>query len=377
VKIAIIADSLGVGGAERQVLYAVGALARRGYDVELIYYHQARDSYDPSITAPGKVTFITKGRSRLLFLWRLWRHFKRRGYDLVHGFKGVTCLYSSLAARLAGVPVALAGFRTHYHLGKGKTFAFDVVYRLVNRLSDGWIVNSRAIADSLVEGVGARADRCYVVYNGIEQEKFASPLSGPEARAKLDLPAGCATVTMVARITPEKQHGMFLEMAAVVAARHPETRFLIVGGARDEELLKRLRNQADELGISQHVRFLGWRSDIPDVLAATDISVLTSDYEGLSNSVVEAMCAGKPVISTDYPGVDEIVRDGVNGFVVPRRDATAMAEKVCLLLEDPPLRRQMGQAGRQIVREQFSVEAMTEKLLEVYRQTLEEKARAH
>jgi glycosyltransferase involved in cell wall biosynthesis len=120
------------------------------------------------------------------------------------------------------------------------------------------------------------------------------------------------------------------------------------------------------LGLENDAGFLGNRSDIPDILAATDISVLSSHYEGLSNVMLEAMGSGIPIVSTDYAGVDEVLTDGVDGFVVPLNDAEGLARRMVQLLDDADLRRRLGQAGRESVCRRFTLDAMGRRLLRVY-----------
>jgi len=125
--------------------------------------------------------------------------------------------------------------------------------------------------------------------------------------------------------------------------------------------------------VSEAVRFLGDRSDIADILAATDVSVLTSHYEGLANALIEAMSAGVPVVSTDYAGVEELLTDGRQGFIVPRGDAAAMARRVCQLLDDPGLRERMRREGIESAEQRFSIEAMAGSLRLVYETCLRRK----
>jgi glycosyltransferase involved in cell wall biosynthesis len=122
--------------------------------------------------------------------------------------------------------------------------------------------------------------------------------------------------------------------------------------------------------------FLGNRADVPDLLAATDVTVLTSQVEGLPNALVESMCLGVPVVSTDYPGVEELVTDGREGFVAPRGNAPALAERVGHLLQDEALRRQMGACGRRTVEARFGLEAMATNLLAAYQMCLERVGRS-
>ncbi|MCP4590280.1 MAG: glycosyltransferase [bacterium] len=363
-RIAIVLDSVTRAGAERQALYTVRELARRGHDVELIYYRRTQYEYDVSDLGGAKVTFLSRHGSYPRFLLRMYRHLKRGGFDVVHGFKATPSIYGGLAAWLAGVPVVLGGYRSGGYQGRG-------VVRLLHRLSvhvfTGWVVNAQAIADAMVAGIKLPPERCWVVYNGIEPDAFVSALSPAESKRRLGLDEGAPVVSLVARFDPPKNHALFLRMAGLVHQSFPEARFLLVG---DGELRDPIRRQAESMGLGDCVRFLGHREDVPDVLAATDISVITSHYEGLSNVLVEAMAASRPVVSTAYPGAEELVTDGHNGWLAPCGDAPAFADCVRRLLEDPSLRQQMGENGRRIVEERFSIDASMDRLVSVYEECL-------
>jgi glycosyltransferase involved in cell wall biosynthesis len=243
----------------------------------------------------------------------------------------------------------------------------------MRRLVDAWIVNARAIADSAVAAIGARREDFFILYNGIEPEAFVSALTPAEAKRRIGLDPGCPVVAKMARLHPQKNHPMFLRMAAAVLQRRPDARFLIVG---DGPLRAALEEQARSMGLAGAVLFLGLRGDVPDLLAATDVSVLTSDFEGLANALLEAMSVGLPVVTTDYPGVEEIITDRQEGFVVPREDAQTMAEAICRLLDRDDLRREMGQCGVRTVKTRFSMEAMASNLFSIYRTCLERKGRS-
>jgi len=232
------------------------------------------------------------------------------------------------------------------------------------------VVNSRAVADSLVAAVGVRREICFVVSNGIDPLDWQSTLSSAEARSKLGLPASCGVVSIVARLRAQKNHCLFLETARRVAAVRPDTMFLVVG---DGEELDRLQARTSALGIGQQVRFLGSRSDVPDILAASDVSVLTSHYEGMANALLEAMCAGLPVVTTDFAGARELVTPEQEGLIAPLGDAAALSAAILRLLADQELRSRMGRVGQRTVEQRFGVTAMAKQLLDAYRLCLAQK----
>jgi len=360
-RIALVIDSIMRGGAERQALYAARGLARQGCDVELVYYTRSPQfDYEASLAGSAKLTCLPKEDRPLRFLARLRAHLAGRGFEVVHSFKGTPCLYGGLAARLAGVPVIVGSYRGGRYV-EGR--AMRLAHRWLSRVQSAWVVNSEAVVEELVRHVHARRGRCHVVRNAIDVEAFRPTLDPSRARAKLGLDPGCETVTILAVLRPEKNHGLFLEAAVRVARARPRACFLVVGEGPERGAIE---VALARLGLGERVRLLGMRADVPDVLAATDVSVLTSVYEGLSNTLMESLAASVPVVSTHHAGVESLVRDGAEGFVVPQGDARALADRVIELLADPPQRARMGRSGRERVAAHYGLDAMAAALLALY-----------
>jgi glycosyltransferase involved in cell wall biosynthesis len=357
-RVAIVSDSLARGGAERQAIHAARELGRLGCDAELIYYHRVAHAYD-ELPDEARTTFLPKNGRSLRFLRSLRQHVRSRRFDVVHGFQGSPTLYACAAARLAGVPVVLGGVRAEYD----ETGLVRLGHRFVNRVADGWVVNSWATRRSMTSRIGTDPGKVFVVYNGIDPARFAARLSGPDAKRRLGIDPGVPVVSIFAVIRPQKNHRLFLEAAASVLKALPETRFLVIGGGAGQPPLEAYSRA---LGISDRVTFLGSRTDIPDLLAATDISVLTSHYEGLPNALMEAMAVAKPVVSTACAGIEELVSDGREGLIAPTGDREGLASRIVALLGDESLRRRLGDNGLRTVTERFSMEAMGRSLLAVY-----------
>jgi glycosyltransferase involved in cell wall biosynthesis len=176
---------------------------------------------------------------------------------------------------------------------------------------------------------------------------------------------------VVGRLSPEKRVDLFLRAAAQVLSRVPESRFLVVGGGEPRGDLKAL---ASSLGLGARAIFTGARSDVAALLAAMDLLVLASDFEGLPNSVMEAMAAGRPVVATDLGGCRELVSPGETGFLVPTGSAHALGEKMAAILELPDRGRAMGRAGLERIRIRFGVDLMARRFEELYLRCVRESA---
>lgn len=337
--------------------------------MDLISYHPGNDFVE--YIRDHSIRFARTDATGALRLGRIRAmvaHLLDGEFDIAHCFGGTTTVTGSVAGSWAGVPVVggCRGKYTEHPLAKP-------ALRMVNRFLAGWIVNSRAAADTLSQAFGIDRGKCLVVYNGIDTEVFATQLSPAEARERIGVNPSCPVVSIMAQLRAEKNHPLFLKTAALTLTAHPDARFVIAG---DGDLRSSLEELARSLGIADHVVFLGNRADVPDLLAATDVTVLTSQVEGLPNTLVESMCLGVPVVSTDYPGVEELVTDGREGFVAPRGNAPALAERVGHLLQDETLRRQMGACGRRTVEARFGLHAMATNLLAAYQTCLERVGRS-
>lgn len=264
------------------------------------------------------------------------------------------------AARAAGVPTVV---RTE-HLPDLITDPvqrrdYDRMHRRVDRI----VCVSETARDSFVRA-GVPAHKLLVIRNGIA---FRSAAPDPaEVRARLGLPFDATLVLTVARLTEQKGHRHLLEAAPAVRERVPGAHFVWVGeGPLGDELRKRTR----ELGIEGNVHLTGRRTDVPDLLAAAELFVLPSLFEGLPLVVLEAMAAGVPVVGTRVCGTREAVEDGVCGRLVPARDPAALAAAILEVLERPDLGARWGAAGRRRARREFSAARMARETAALYQET--------
>jgi len=193
-----------------------------------------------------------------------------------------------------------------------------------------------------------------------------------EWRSQHAVPQDALVYTCVAGLRPIKNHRLLLQAFAEAVQRLPDALLLLVGppDRLNPSYAESLKALAQELGLEQCVRFLGNRADVPDILRASDVFVLSSDYEGNPLSVLEAMAAGLPVISTAVGGVPELVQDGATGLLVPAGDAHALAEAIVQMGRDPMRRAIMGDAARQTALQRFDVRVMSRAYAALYQQLL-------
>lgn len=220
---------------------------------------------------------------------------------------------------------------------------------MLARRVDRYIAVSQAIAERLTETLGWPQSKIEVIRNGVVLDRLQRPPNST-MRERLAGDAERPVVLTVARLDPQKG----LDVLVAAAAEMPDARFVVAGEGRQRG---RLEADAQRLGLRDRIVFLGHRTDVPDLLAASDLFVLPSLYEGSSLAVLEAMASGKPIISTAVGGTDELLLHGESGLLVPARDAGALASAIQTALSDPSLRNRLGAAARERAANHFSAAA--------------------
>jgi glycosyltransferase involved in cell wall biosynthesis len=216
-----------------------------------------------------------------------------------------------------------------------------------------------------IQQLGRDPRKLVSVANCVDIERFRPSVDGTAIRRELGLTAEHHVIGTVSRFGEHRKGlNFFVDMASVVVAAYPAARFVMVG---DGPLRSELEAQAASLGILDRVVFTGARRDIPELLAAMDVFVMPSLYEGGPITVLEAMALAKPVVATPVGMVPEAITDGVSGLIVPPADSGALSRAVLSLLSDPELATRLGRNGRQVVTARFSPDALVDGVVDVYR----------
>jgi glycosyltransferase involved in cell wall biosynthesis len=227
------------------------------------------------------------------------------------------------------------------------------------------LVSVSGDVDTRHREIFARADKHSVIYNGVE---FTRPgTSRDDIRRQLDLPSG-PTIIVVARVEPVKDHETLLRAVSLLHRQGMPVNLLIAGDGSESE---RLQAMLHDLGLNtERIRFLGFRTDVPELLHAADIFVLSSLGEGLPLAVLEAMGQGLAVVATSVGGVPELISTRKNGLLVPPRSPELLAEALAELIRKPEFRQQLGEAGAVRVKNNFSFDQMARQYEELYRSLL-------
>ena len=250
-----------------------------------------------------------------------------------------------------------------------RTTAQRTVERNAFKLAHAVVANATAVKDQLI-AEGVRKDKIEVIYNGIDLTRFNQNGNRDDALARLNLESirGRPVITMVANFEYRvKDHPMLLRTAQRVTREVPEAIFVIAG---EGELREETEQLAAELGVKDWCLFTGRCASVPDLLAASDICLLTSQAEGFSNSILEYMAAGCAVVATNVGGASEAIVEGETGHLVNSGDDATMAARIIELLRDPERRSQMGLNGRRVVEERFSLQSRLAKTSALYQRLL-------
>jgi L-malate glycosyltransferase len=341
----------GLAGTERNLLTIIRHLDRQKFEPYLItlqdceYYRAGKFDCETACWHCNRVlstAFIAK-RSQLVDFMR------EKAIDVVQTFFLEAHLLAGSAARKAGVRAVVSSRR---NLGYSYGLKEKILLKIANRYPLRFLANSLAVANTIARVEGCRRELFEVIHNGVE----ISPRV-PDERHQTK------SVVMVANLRPVKSIPTLIQAAAIVAKEIPKVRFRIIGEGPDRHELQGLINA---LKLQSIVSMPGAATDVHSAISTAAIGVLTSASEGFSNSLLEYMDAGLAVVATKVGGNEEIVQDGVSGYLVDAGDDGAVADRLLKLLNEPELARSMGRAGRKLVEEQFSVEAMLRRHEEFY-----------
>jgi len=373
------------GGTERQVVnlatkldrsrfrLEMACLKKRGHFLNEIEQHHIPIREFPITRLYNPGTFAQQVR--------LAAHIKRQKIQIVHSYNFYANVFALPAARLAGVPVTIASIRDR---GVYLTPAKTRMQKYLCNYSDCVLVNAESIKEWLIEE-GYQPDKITVIRNGIDLSRYGNKPKDVSLHREFGLPETSPLIMMASRLNPQKGVEDLLRAAAIVTNRCPEARFLIVGEkqqdgnivlAADKEFAHKMEQLVVDLGLSRHVIFTGYRSNVPEILAQATVSVLPSHSEGLSNSLLEAMASGIPVVATRVGGNPELVKDGETGLLVPPHDPDALAQAICTLLQNRDLAKTFGMRARRRAELDFSLERMVGDTQELYLKLLERHKRS-
>jgi glycosyltransferase involved in cell wall biosynthesis len=362
IKILHIMPQICIGGAERQLYALIRHSDSDFMQHEVLYFADSGDDQGYELFRHAGIRFSRIPRNKK-HPWRFLQNFSQAieeiDPEVVHCWLYSGNLWGRWAAILAGVKCIIVAYRStgliYWRLLRLNEFFFG---RWVH-----YLANSRAVAQAVGKSIGVAPGKFEVIYNGVDLDKYTVPSQREKWLAQLNLPEHTRLVTMVGRLTDAKNYPMLLQIARLCQQNELPVHFLIVGHGEKENELKNLRR---ELGLEKMVTFLGLRRDIPVILKSSDIFCFTSNYEGFSNAVLEAMAAELAIVTTDFQGVNELIETGVTGQIVRRNNADEAFAMIREYVDNPGHCQAIGQMARSVVKTRFEMDAMVMNTLRFY-----------
>ena len=370
-----------VGGAQENTLLTIKGHLEAGHHVELatgpspgregkLLENTGIQAF-PIVEFPDMVRELSPLHDIKAF-FALKKYFKAGKFDVVHTHSSKAGIIGRIAGRMAGVPVVvhtIHGLAFGPYESRMKNLIYISAERYAARKCDRIYSVAQAMIDQCLEQKIGTPDLFKVVYSGMELDRFLQAENSLSLREKLGIPAQAKVVGAVARLFPRKGYEDFFPVAAKVAAKLPETRFLIMGDGPSRADYEKL---CDELKIRDKVIFAGLISpdQIADYIALTDTVAHFSLKEGLPRVAVQALAEAKPVVAYPLDGTPEVVLHDQSGYLVQPGDREAAADALIRILSDETTQKRLGTAGREIVRDKFPWQKMSQALIEDYERLL-------
>jgi len=370
VKIVHLITTLDVGGAEKHLLWLGAAQVARGHEVGVVWF-KGQGSLEEEFRLAGMEVHhvpMQAGRQALSAVAALRTLLRALGPDVLHTHLLKADALGAWVAPQAGVPVIVASKHNDERalLKRLVGWAHGFLTRRVHRV----IALSDHVAQFVSRHGHVPAAKITRIYYGVDAEALLPSRSRTEVRSELGLADDAPVLICVGRLAPQKDHPTLLR----ALSKLPESvTLLIVGGDPFGDGEARLKALTEQLGLGERARFLGIRHDVPDLLAASDLFVLPSLWEGLGLVFLEAMAVKLPVVASNVSAIPEVVADGVSGWLVPPGDPGALADAIQSGLENDPDRLARGLAGYMRLVERFGLPAMVDRTLAVYTELLSAK----
>ncbi len=369
-KIMQIIWGLDKGGAERVVVDLCVGLKKRGHQVSVCCF-VGGGRLQSELEESGVPVHVLrkKGRYDITVLFRLIHLFRKWQIEVVNTHLITADLWGRLAAKMAGVPVIV----TTEHSADPRLYRSrfqTMLDTLLGRATSKIIAVSKRVREHHLSTQSYRDSIFAVIYNGVDLEKFNSSGDSSISLKKKELgidDLSAPVIGNIGRLVPQKRQDLFLEVMASIVKQSLRAVGLIVG---DGHLRDPLESQVEALGLEQNIIFTGARGDIPELLTTMNVLVMSSEQEGFSVTILEAMASGIPVVATDVGGSAEVIKHGVNGFLHPFGDNRAITESVLKILGDRTLSRNFSAAGKSTIRNHFTVTKMVAATESLYEELL-------
>ncbi|MDP1853768.1 MAG: glycosyltransferase [Candidatus Omnitrophota bacterium] len=373
IKILYIIDKMDRAGTQKHLLEVLRLINRDVFEPHLCCLVRIGELEEElnKIGIIPKVFGIKRiyGYSGIRDTLALAQYIKKEKFDIVHTYLFSANIAGNLAAKLAGAPVIISGRRDTGIHREGK-WRHRQAYKFAHRLADKVFTVSNSVRDTVRKLEGVSLDKIVTIYNGIDVSCYDIAVDIARKKKELGINPEDRIVGIIANLSWVKGHKYFLEAAKLILEEIPNVRFLIIG---DGPLKNNLKTLTNNLSLGENILFLGKRPDVPELLKIMDISVNASYSEGMSNTILESMAAGIPVIATDVDGNKEIIINNTTGLLTPAGDIQSMKEKIIFLLRQPEIADKIKQNAQKTIKEKFNLSRMIYQMESEYINLLKEK----
>ncbi len=371
-NIFLFLPTLQAGGTEKQVFYLARELARSGHRVTVGVFYAGGYNWEELKKEPVVLhSFNRRGRFDFFAFERDLRQFlKRNSFDVVQAFLPVANYFGLRAAHKAGLRNLYAGIRSSCvdfrHYGLGSKLYFDLSRKVINKYARKVVYNSfKGKECHLNKGFKSEAT---VIWNAIDFAQAQAATEKVDRNNKLlelNIPEGSSIISTIARIDPLKDFYTLLKAFKLLTADSSSDMYLLIIGDGWDKIKNKIINLSRSLKIDRYVRLVGFRRDVYELISCSNVLVCSSLTEGLSNTVMEAMCAGLPIVSTNV-GDHGMVLEKNRAILVPVKDAWAMRGAVSSILSDRKLADQLTRNAREFAKDNFSLSKMTSSYLRTW-----------
>ncbi len=364
------------GGADSNTIQTVRGLDPRYYQVDLAigvesdFAFVAQSGVPTVVIVPDLVRNPSPWRD-VKAIFQLARLMRKNRYHIVHTHTAKAGILGRFASALCATPVVvhtLHGSTFHRCMHPMTAMVYRFLERVAGHVTNQFVAVGENVRDIYIQSGVGEAERYVTIRSGFELQRFQMDVRRMALKRRqlcdeLGIDEDFFIIGSASRLEPRKGQNYLLQAAKTLLQKHEDIIFLIAG---DGPSAKELRLTAQSLAIEDRVLFLGHRHDIEDVMAAMDVFVLSSLWEGLPQVLVQAAALGKPIVTFDIEGAREIVHAGENGFIVPRGDVHALTQAIDYLINDRPKAAQMGEYGKKFVTFEYDKEVMVRRITALY-----------